>query len=188
MGGPFGAGVQLLIATGARREEMFGASRGELDVAARCLRLPAARSKSGEGRIIALSPLAMGVVEKLPQFAAGDWLLTVDGHRPYRAFSAGKARLDADGGRDRRRSGWPSGAFTICAEPSPPACSAWACAWRSSRPCSATFQAAAPASSACTSGTRSTAEAAAAVDLWGDHLAGLLDPRPAKVLPMRRAR
>ena len=33
-----------------------------------------------------------------------------------------------------------------------------------------------------------TAEAAAAVDAWGDYLARLLDPRPAKVVPMRRAR
>ena len=66
MGGPFGAGVQLLMASGARREEIFGASRDEFDIATRCLRLPAARSKSGKGRIIPLSPLAMGVVEKLP--------------------------------------------------------------------------------------------------------------------------
>ena len=94
MGGPFGAGVQLLMASGARREEIFGASRGELDREARCLRLPAARSKSGQGRIIPLSPLAMGVVDKLPTFAGGDWLLTIDGKRAYRAFSVGKAKLD----------------------------------------------------------------------------------------------
>ena len=32
MGGPFGAGVQMLIATGARREEIFALERSELDL------------------------------------------------------------------------------------------------------------------------------------------------------------
>ena len=185
MGGPFGAGVRLLMATGARREEIFGSSRAELDIATRCLRLPAARSKSGEGRIIALSPLAMGVVEKLPRFSAGDWLLTIDGHRPYRAFSAGKAKLDAV-------------AAEIAGEP----LAAWV-AHDCRRTCATGLQRLGVRLEVVESvlghiaGSRSgivsvyqrhrfDAEAAAAVDAWGDYLAGLLDPQPARVLPMRR--
>ena len=56
MGGPFGAGVQLLIVTGARREEVFALARAEIDREAACIRLPATRNKVNEPRVIPLSP------------------------------------------------------------------------------------------------------------------------------------
>lgn len=92
-GGPFGAGVRLLIATGARREEVFGARWVELDRGTACLRLPGERSKAKEGRVIPLSPLALAIVAELP--AAGPFLLTARGDKPFSNIGHAKAALDA---------------------------------------------------------------------------------------------
>ena len=52
---PFAAGVRLLILTGARRSEIFEATRDELKAAA--LHLPAARVKSERGPLVRCPPL-----------------------------------------------------------------------------------------------------------------------------------
>jgi integrase len=187
LGGPFGAGVQMLIATGARRTEIFGATRGELDLAAKCLRLPAERSKVGTGRTIALSPLALDVIRGLPTFAGGDYLLTMNGKRPYAAYSAGKVCLDR-----------------VLAELGEPVAD-----WRLHdlrRSVATALQRlgvrleAIEAVLGHVSGSRSgivgtyqkhtfETEARAALELWADHLQRLLDPASAQVLPIRwRAR
>src|SRR4051794_2219494 len=50
--GPFGTGVRLLIATGARREEIFGAEWAEVEIEHACIGLTPARSKVKEPRAI----------------------------------------------------------------------------------------------------------------------------------------
>ena len=93
MGGPFGAGVQMLIATGARREEIFALERTEVAIAAACIRLPAGRSKVNEPRVIPLSPLAMGVLDRLPD--VGPFVFSARGDKPFCNVSYNRVRLDA---------------------------------------------------------------------------------------------
>ena len=54
MGYPFGHAVQLLMLTGARRQEVLGLSWREIDLDAAEIRLPAERTKIKEGRVIPL--------------------------------------------------------------------------------------------------------------------------------------
>ncbi|MFL5335737.1 MAG: hypothetical protein ACJ8H8_21795 [Geminicoccaceae bacterium] len=89
---PFMAGVRLLMLTAARKAEVFEVPWPELADGA--LRLPAERAKAKEGRIIPLSPAALGVIEGLPRFAESQWLLTVDGRRPFTNGGHAKLMLD----------------------------------------------------------------------------------------------
>jgi integrase len=65
MSGPFGAGVQMLIATGARREEVLQVERHEVEDQPARFVLPASRIKAKEQRVIPLSPLALSVLHDL---------------------------------------------------------------------------------------------------------------------------
>jgi integrase len=93
-GGPYGAGVKLLMLTAARREEIFGLSQDELDLHGAAIRLPASRTKVGEGRTIPLSPQAVAILEALPRLA-GPYLLSATGERPWCDFPRSKRYLDA---------------------------------------------------------------------------------------------
>jgi integrase len=93
-GGVYGAGVKLLMLTGARREEIFGLTEGELDLAGAAIRLPASRTKVKEVRAIPLSPQAVLILEALPRLA-GPYLLSATGERPWRDFPRNKRYLDA---------------------------------------------------------------------------------------------
>jgi integrase len=93
-GGPYGAGVKLLLLTAARREEIFGLSEGELDLDGAAVRLPAARTKVKEGRTIPLSPPAVAILAALPRLA-GPYLLSATGERPWCDFPRSKRYLDA---------------------------------------------------------------------------------------------
>ena len=96
MGAPYGAGIRLLILTGARRGEIFRARRDELDLAGGRILLPAERSKNGEPRSVWLPPLALDVIEKLPRFAGSpSWLLTAQGGHPCTNHGYNRRRLDA---------------------------------------------------------------------------------------------
>jgi len=93
LGGVFGVGIRLLIATGARREEIFAAKWTEIDGDPPSLRLPAERNKVKEARIIPLSPLAVGILDALPRL--GDFVVSARGKKPYSAVSRAKLALDA---------------------------------------------------------------------------------------------
>jgi integrase len=93
-GGPYGTGVQLLILTAARREEIFGLSESELDLSAAAIRLPASRTKVKEGRTIPLSAPALAILGGLPRLA-GPYLLSATGERPWCDFPRSKRYLDA---------------------------------------------------------------------------------------------
>jgi integrase len=106
MGGPFGAGVRLLIATGARREEVFGLRQAE--IVGDAVHLGADRSKNKVARIIPLSPLGERVLAELPDLGA--FAVSVDGMKPFTNIGHNKAKLDALAGvadwrlHDLRRS------------------------------------------------------------------------------------
>jgi integrase len=99
LGAPFGAGVRLLAATGARREEIFAAGWAEVDEAAACLRLPASRNKVKEARVIPLSPLATAVLDGLPR--AGRFVVSARGDKSFSNITHAKARLDTAIARQR---------------------------------------------------------------------------------------
>jgi integrase len=94
MDGPFGAGVRLLIATGARREEIFGLRRAELRGDG--FHLAAERSKNKVPRIIPISPLAWSAMASLP--ADGAFVVSLTGDHPFTNITHNKAKLDARAG------------------------------------------------------------------------------------------
>ena len=183
---PFAAGVRLLILTAARRTEIFEARWSELE--GKALRLPPSRVKNKQGRIIPLSPPALAIVGALLRFADSPWLLTLDGRHPFSNFGHAKAELDRRILKARGEN----------AEPIPP--------WtihdlrRSVATGLQRFKVPLEVTEAVlghTSGKRSgiaavyqthdyLEEASEALDLWGEHMMRLLDPTPAKVVPMRR--
>ena len=95
-GGPYGAGVRLLILTGARREEVFGMRWSEVDLQAKVVRLPAARNKVNEARNLQLVGEAARILDGLPR--CGPYVLTTSGVRPFSGFGKCKVRLDAMSG------------------------------------------------------------------------------------------
>ncbi len=92
IGYPFGSAVQMLILTGARREEIFGLSWSEID--ADVIRLPAERSKVKEGRTIPLSPSALALLRTLPRFNKGDVVFSFNGEKRFDNVGRAKPRMD----------------------------------------------------------------------------------------------
>lgn len=74
MGYPYGPLVKLLILTAQRRSEVAGLRRDELSGTA--WRLPDSRAKRGKGHLVPLSPLAVTIVEDLPQIGSSPLLFT----------------------------------------------------------------------------------------------------------------
>ncbi len=91
-GYPFGSAVQMLILTGARREEIFSLSWSEID--GDVIRLPAERSKANEGRTIPLSPQALDLLDSLPRFEDGDVVFSFTGEKRFDNVGRAKPRLD----------------------------------------------------------------------------------------------
>jgi integrase len=88
---PFGAAVQLLILTAARRDEI-GSLRWE-EIHDNEIRIPSKRSKSGEPRIIPLSSAAMNVINALPR-VGGEFVFSVNGSG-LGGWSKAKRAIDA---------------------------------------------------------------------------------------------
>jgi integrase len=96
LGGPFGALIELLILTGARRDEVGRLSWDEIDLDVRLWRLPAARAKNKRALDIPLSAPAVKILVTLPRFEDGKFALTLDGGRtPSVNYFRGKERIDA---------------------------------------------------------------------------------------------
>ena len=87
LGYPFGYCVQLLILTGARRNEIAEAKRSEFSLAAETWILPATRSKNKRSHLRHLSPQAVAILNALPQ--VGDVV------RPPAVPRTGRAVRDA---------------------------------------------------------------------------------------------
>lgn len=64
---PWGAGIKLLILTGARREEVFEAEWREFDLAGREWLLPEERAKNGGALLLPLPPAAIEVLRAIPK-------------------------------------------------------------------------------------------------------------------------
>jgi integrase len=67
LGYPFGSAIRLLLATGARREEVASLHWDELDLAKREWLLPSARAKNKREHLLPLSDVAAEVLEATPR-------------------------------------------------------------------------------------------------------------------------
>lgn len=91
-GYPFGSAVQMLILTGARREEIFGLRWSEIEGGV--INLPPERSKAKTGRTIPLSPPALALLQSLPRFDDGDVVFSFTGKKRFDNVGRAKPRLD----------------------------------------------------------------------------------------------
>lgn len=98
----FGPVFQLLILTGARREEIGALRWSEID--GDTIRLEGERTKNGEPHNIALSSEALAIIEAAPRVEAIDddghsrpspFAFTTTGHTPVSGWTKAKAALDA---------------------------------------------------------------------------------------------
>jgi integrase len=76
MGYPFGPLYQLLLLTGARKNEVAGARWCEFDLNKKIWTVPPERFKSNASHIVPLSDQAVAILEALPRFTKGDHLFT----------------------------------------------------------------------------------------------------------------
>jgi integrase len=92
LGFPYGPALQLLILTGARREEI-----GKLrwcEVIDGAISLEGARTKNGEPHVIPLSTAARTLLGHIPRIS-GDFVFTFSGRVPVSGWSQAKIDLDA---------------------------------------------------------------------------------------------
>lgn len=97
LGYPFGTLMQLLLLTGQRRTEVANMRWAWLSLEGETpqIEMPGAFYKSGRAHVVPLSTMALEIVQSLPRFKAGDYVLsTTHGRRPISGISRAKARLD----------------------------------------------------------------------------------------------
>jgi hypothetical protein len=91
IGWPFGPAIRLLAYTAARREEVGALLWSEIHDNE--IRLPGERSKSGEPRIIPLSPPAVELIRGLPR--TGERVFSFNGSTAIGGWSQAKRAIDA---------------------------------------------------------------------------------------------
>ena len=95
VGWPFGPLAQLLLLTGARRDELGQATWREIDMQAKRWTIPAVRSKNGREHAVPLSDFAISILTALPRVAGPrDLVFTINGSVPVSGFSKAKAAFD----------------------------------------------------------------------------------------------
>jgi integrase len=94
-GYPFGPLIRLLCLTGQRRSEVAEMSWHEVDLAKALWVIPAERMKAAAPHVVPISPVAVGLLETLPNWTRGDFVFTTtSGERPVSGFGKAKERLD----------------------------------------------------------------------------------------------
>lgn len=93
LGWPFGPGYKLLLVTGQRRGEVFGASRSEIQDG--IWTIPGDRAKNGIAHIVPLPRLALDIIEALPVVDGSDSFFAVPDNPTAisSGFSKGHPRL-----------------------------------------------------------------------------------------------
>jgi integrase len=95
-GFPFRDVFRLLILTGARLGEVSEMRWAEIDLAAKIWTIPKERSKNGLAHAVALSVLAIAILDNLPRIESeSGFVFTTNGRTPVSGFSRAKMRLDA---------------------------------------------------------------------------------------------
>jgi integrase len=93
--GAAGAAARLLVLTGARRGEAFGARWSEVDAAELAWKLPRERVKNGVAHTVPLATQAWALLAAQPRFVGCDLVVTGDGRRGIGGHSRLKRNLDA---------------------------------------------------------------------------------------------
>ncbi len=98
--GPYGKLVQFLFLTSTRREESSKGQWGEVEGSVFCV--PASRVKAKQPHFVPLSRMALDVLASLPHFQidgkSGPWLFSYDGRKAFNSHSEAKAGLDKRSG------------------------------------------------------------------------------------------
>jgi integrase len=92
MGGPYGGIVELLALTGQRREEVAQMTWDELDLGQHIWTLPKSRTKNGKQHVVHLSEQATAVLNGVQK--KGPFVFTILGRRPFHDYSKAKRLLD----------------------------------------------------------------------------------------------
>jgi integrase len=92
LGWPFGRITQLLILTAQRRDEVGGMRWREIDLERRLWTIPKERAKNNKAHTVYLCSLAVAFLDDLPRL--GDLVFTTTGATPPSGWSRAKARLD----------------------------------------------------------------------------------------------
>lgn len=96
IGYPFGTMVRLLILTAQRRAEVANLQHDWLLPELKAFEVPASQYKTDRPQVVPLSPLAFSIVQALPKWNGGSFLLsTTAGKRPISGFSKAKAKIDS---------------------------------------------------------------------------------------------
>jgi integrase len=94
IGWPMGPAIQLLILTGARRDEIGALRWPEIDRTRNEIRLEGERTKNGEPHTIPLSAAAQDIIDALPRMANSEFVFTTTGETPISGWSRAKRRMD----------------------------------------------------------------------------------------------
>lgn len=93
LGWPFGPIAKLLLLTAQRESEVAGMRWSEIDFEKAVWKIPATRAKNAKAHTVALSPLAIEVINAVPN--QGDLLFSKTGKTAASGFSNAKERLNA---------------------------------------------------------------------------------------------
>lgn len=104
--GTYGKLCQLLLLTGARRDEWAEATRSEVvndtvtvdgkKISGTFLSLPSERTKNKRPHVVPLSPLALSIMDSVPVIAGKrGYIFTSNGRVPSKNWTLNKRRLDA---------------------------------------------------------------------------------------------
>jgi integrase len=95
IGWPFGPLFKLLLLTGQRRDEVAEATWPEFDLDEALWTLPRGRAKNNKAHLVHLSPLAIEIIETLPQLGRKGLIFTTTGESPVSGFGRARERLAA---------------------------------------------------------------------------------------------
>jgi integrase len=93
-GWPFGPIGQLLLLTGARKNEVAGMKWSEIDLDARIWSLPQERTKNKRDHELPLSAAAVRIIEGLPRIKMRGFVFTTTGKSAVSGFSRFKTTVD----------------------------------------------------------------------------------------------
>jgi integrase len=92
IGGSYGGIVEFLALTGQRREEVARSTWPELDLARRIWTIPKSRTKNAKEHVVHLSDQSVAVLKRANQ--RGPLIFSLLGAKPFQEFSRAKRRLD----------------------------------------------------------------------------------------------
>ncbi len=94
VGYPYGPAIQLLILTGARQAEIGRLTWQEVDEVSATIQLTGERTKTGNPRLIPLTPTAMEIIGGLPRLINSVFVFTSTGKSPINSWGNVKKKID----------------------------------------------------------------------------------------------